>query len=291
MQPPQEPGEFTLLPVGALEPSRYQPRRCFGEASLEDLADSIRLHGILEPLLVRPAPTPGRYEVLAGERRLRAARMASLDSVPVVIRQADETEARIIAQTENLQREDLNAVDKAHALREVRDALHLSTDVLARHLGIGRRYFYLLSSIDDLPRAIKEGVQRAGLSAGHAAELRRLQPWPVLQSRILAEALSRRLPVRRLKHLVDEALARAREVPEGAVDCTWKPEPRGADLGREEDPTPGADPDLNPDPDRRARTIESKMRNEGAAFLSRLKTLERLGGHHRVLLVRTFLSP
>lgn len=120
-----------------IEPNRDQPRKVFDEDALAELADSIAKHGVIQPLLVRPMPD-GSYQLVAGERRWRASRMAGLTEVPVVIKELSDDEAMALALIENLQREDLNAIEEAQGIKALMDTLSLTQDEAAERVGKSR---------------------------------------------------------------------------------------------------------------------------------------------------------
>ena len=125
------------LRLSQIEPNREQPRKVFNEEALNELADSIREHGVLQPLLVRPLPG-GVYQLVAGERRWRASRMAGLQEVPVVIREMDEEQAMEIALIENLQREDLNAIEEASGYKLLMERYNMTQEQVAKRVGKSR---------------------------------------------------------------------------------------------------------------------------------------------------------
>ena len=153
-----------------IEPNRNQPRRDFDEEALAELADSIQKHGLIQPIVVRPL-TNGTYSIVAGERRWRACRMAGLSSVPVIIRELDDQEYMEIALIENLQREDLNAVEEALGYRALIDNHHLTLEQVAESVGKSRsavtNALRLLGLDDKSLAALREGQ----ISAGHARAL------------------------------------------------------------------------------------------------------------------------
>ena len=125
------------LPIDEIEPNRDQPRKTFDETALAELADSIRAHGVLQPLLVRPS-ADGSYRLVAGERRYRAARMAGLTEVPVTVREMTDEEESVFALIENLQREDLNAIEEAEGLKQLIDTYGLTQEQAAARVGKSR---------------------------------------------------------------------------------------------------------------------------------------------------------
>lgn len=156
--------------INDIEPNRDQPRKDFDETALSELAESIAQHGLIQPIVVRP-DFNGRYSIIAGERRWRACRMAGLDEVPVVIKEADEQTLMEIALVENLQREDLNAVEEALGYRSLIDTYGLTQEEVAKKMGKSRsavtNALRLLSLNDNELEALRRGT----ISAGHARAL------------------------------------------------------------------------------------------------------------------------
>ena len=160
----------TVLPVSEIEPNRSQPRRDFDEESLRELADSIAAHGILQPLLVRPL-AEGGYQLVAGERRWRASRMAGLFEVPVIVREMTDSEMMQIAMIENLQRENLNPVEEAMGYRMLIDEYHLTQEEISKSVGKSRPVIANSLRILSLPKEILDMVSEGKISAGHARAL------------------------------------------------------------------------------------------------------------------------
>jgi ParB family transcriptional regulator, chromosome partitioning protein len=168
----QPAGPPQRLPVSALTPSPFQPRRVFDEAALDDLASSIAERGVLQPLLVRRAPNMnGIYEIIAGERRWRAAQRAQVHDVPVVVREMDDREVAEVALVENLQREDLNALEEAEGYRRLQDEFQHTQEDLAKAVGKSRSHVANTMRLLGLPEELKDMVQDGALSAGHARAL------------------------------------------------------------------------------------------------------------------------
>ncbi len=196
--------KFEELPVTAIRPNSRQPRNSFPEAGIRELAASIREVGILQPLVVRS--TPAGFELIAGERRLRAAREAGLDRVPVLIRQAGENESMELALVENLQRENLTPLETAAAYQALMDGFGLTKDQLARRLGKSRAAVTNTLRLVLLPEAIQALLGEGKLSEGHARALLGLeteQQMTELARKVGAEKLS----VRKTEELVRELLA------------------------------------------------------------------------------------
>jgi ParB family transcriptional regulator, chromosome partitioning protein len=154
------------IPVELIRPNPRQPRRSFDEKSLAELAESIRTRGMLQPIVVRARPS-GHYELVAGERRLRAARIAELDSIPAVVREADERDQLDLALAENMARVDLNPVEEARACAMLVDDLGLTKEELGRRVGRSRVAISNLIRLLELPDEALELIERGDLSEGH----------------------------------------------------------------------------------------------------------------------------
>ena len=154
------------LPLSEIITSSQQPRKHFDEQALEELADSIRCQGILQPLLVRPHNNA--YQLVAGERRWRAAKLAGLSKVPVIIRDMNDKDVMVAALTENLQREDLNPVEEARALAKLQETLELTQEALAARLGKSRPAIANALRLLRLSAAAQDDVEQGRMSAGHA---------------------------------------------------------------------------------------------------------------------------
>lgn len=158
------------LKIMDIEPNRDQPRKIFDEDALAELADSIAKHGVIQPLLVRPMPD-GSYQLVAGERRWRASRMAGLTDVPVVIKELSDDEAMALALIENLQREDLNAIEEAQGIKALMDTLSLTQDEAAERVGKSRPAVANALRLLKLPDSVIALVSDGKLSPGHARAL------------------------------------------------------------------------------------------------------------------------
>lgn len=166
----EEQGKTVAIRISEIEPNRAQPRKQFDEAALGDLAASISQHGVLQPLLVRPLPS-GRYSLVAGERRWRAARMAGLTEVPVVIREMTDQEAAELALIENLQREDLNPMEEAIGYRTLMDSYGMTQEEAAQAVNKSRPAVANALRLLNLPDELAAMVHSGTLSAGHARTL------------------------------------------------------------------------------------------------------------------------
>lgn len=167
-------GEGTALreiPTGQIEPNRYQPRDYFDEESLASLTASVRELGVLQPVLVRPTDDPARFELIAGERRWRAAKRAGLPSVPAIVREVDDLDSLEQAVVENLHREDLNPLEEAAAYQQLIEDFHLTQERLAERVGKSRSAVANTLRLFQLPPSIQKLVAENQLSAGHARAL------------------------------------------------------------------------------------------------------------------------
>ena len=199
---------FEEVPVSAIRPNTHQPRRQFSETSIKELAASIREVGILQPLVIRS--TESGFELIAGERRLRAAKEAGLDRVPVLIRQAGEGESMEMALVENLQREDLNPLETAAAYQALMDSFELTKDQLASRLGKSRAAVTNTLRLMRLPESVRTLVLTEKLSEGHARALLGLETEEDML-RLAKRVQAERLSVRKTEELIREELAVPRE--------------------------------------------------------------------------------
>ena len=179
------------LPVDLIQRGRYQPRRNFDEDRLRELADSITAQGMVQPIVVRPA-AEGRYEIIAGERRWRAAQIAGLASVPVVVREVDDQSAMAMALIENIQRDDLNPLEEATALHRLLNEFELTHQQVAQAVGKSRTTVTNLIRLLELNPEVKEMVERGELEMGHARALLALTGLAQTQagSQVAAKGLS-----------------------------------------------------------------------------------------------------
>ena len=197
------------LKISELEPNREQPRREFDEKAMAELADSIAQHGLLQPLLVRPL-FGGGYQIVAGERRWRAARMAGLSEVPAVVREMSDHEVMELALIENLQREDLTPLEEANGYQTLLDKYGMTQDEVAKTVGKSRPAVANALRLLHLPEAIREMVERGELSAGHA---RALLAFPDEASMLEAakKAVEQGLSVRELERMAKKAAEAQKE--------------------------------------------------------------------------------
>lgn len=169
-----EDGAVATLKITEVEPNKDQPRHAFDDEALRELADSIREHGVIQPLVVRPIDSGG-YQIVAGERRWRAARMAGLGEVPVVIRELDDSQTLEIAIIENLQREDLNPVELALGYKALMDNYGMTQEQVADKLGKSRPVIANTIRLLALPEKVLEHVRSGAISRGHAKALLSLE--------------------------------------------------------------------------------------------------------------------
>lgn len=193
------------LSVNKLRPSSIQPRREFDDEALQSLSQSIRSQGIIQPLLVRPMPD-GMYEIIAGERRWRASKMAGLVDVPVVIRELDDGKALEIAIVENVQRDNLNAIDEADGYLRLVNEFNYTHEEMARVTGKSRSHITNMMRLLALPEKIKTLVMAKELSMGHARALLGLSEDESLQMRIAKQIIKKGLSVREAENLVRKHL-------------------------------------------------------------------------------------
>lgn len=166
------PAGLDTIAVDAIEPNPLQPRQTFPEESLRELADSIRASGVVQPILVRRAKAAeGRFQLIAGERRWRAARLAGLEHVPAVLRDLDDRQALELALTENLLRQDLNPLEVARAYEGLQRTFSMSHEEIAEHLGVSRSAITNTLRLLRLPPQVQEMLSNGQISAGHARAL------------------------------------------------------------------------------------------------------------------------
>jgi ParB family transcriptional regulator, chromosome partitioning protein len=201
--------KFEELPVSAIRPNSRQPRTSFPEAGIRELAATIKEVGILQPLVVRP--TPGGFELIAGERRLRAAKEAGLERVPVLIRQAGEDESMELALVENLQRENLSPLETAAAYQALMDGFGLTRERLARRLGKSRAAVTNTLRLVHLPESIQALLGDGKLSEGHARALLGLETEEQM-TRLAQRVVDQKLSVRKTEQLVREMLGSPGEI-------------------------------------------------------------------------------
>ena len=192
----------STLPINDIIPNKEQPRKTFDEAALGELADSIAQHGVLQPLLVRPLPTGG-YQLVAGERRWRASRIAGLKEVPVIVKELSDTEAMQLAIIENLQREDLNPIEEAEGLQALIDKCGFNQEEVAVSVGKSRPAITNSLRLLKLPEEVRDMTRNGEISAGHARALLALDS-PALMLEVAEQIVSRKLTVRDVERLASK---------------------------------------------------------------------------------------
>ena len=209
-------GRVMELPILEIERSPYQPRRDFGEEELRELAESLKNNGLVQPPAVRKN-SRGRWELIAGERRLRAAQFAGWKKITVVVREADDQTAAVMTMAENLTREDLNPIEEAQSYKTLQDTFNLTQAEVAEKLGKGRATIANATRLLELPDEVKSLVQTSLLSAGHAKVLLSVEGE---KDRVLLarECVNDQLTVRALEKRVARLHAPVEERPRGTPD-------------------------------------------------------------------------
>ena len=191
----------SVVRIDKIKPNRFQPRNNFNEKKLRELAESIKQHGLAQPLIVTPSAVPGEYELIAGERRLRACEIAGVNEINVIIRQASEKERFELSLIENIQRENLNPIEEAIAFKRLCSDYNLTQEELAKTMGKDRSVvansLRLLSLLPEIQDAIVSGF----LSAGHGRILAGIED-PVRQKLLAERVMNKKLSVRELEAIV-----------------------------------------------------------------------------------------
>ena len=197
-------GPVVEVPVDKILPNRYQPRQEFGESKLQELANSIRQHGVAQPIVIAPGSIAGEYELIAGERRWRAAQIAGLKTIPAIVRTVKENERFELSLIENIQRDDLNPLEIASAIYRLLSEFDLTQEEVAQRLGKSRSAVANLLRLLTLPEEIQEMLRRGVISEGHARALAGLED--VQRQKSLArKILSQRLTVREIEQIIQQA--------------------------------------------------------------------------------------
>jgi ParB family chromosome partitioning protein len=217
--PPAAPAGPIEVPIDQIVPNPHQPRHEFAADALLELADSIREHGIIQPLVVRQVPAEGRagrqappsYQIIAGERRWRAAQRAGLEQVPVVVKEASPEGMLELALVENIQRADLNPLEEASAYKELGDRFGLTQQQVAQRVGRSRSYVANMTRLLNLPEQIIEALYDGRITAGHAILL--LQLGGPAQVRMMEETVAEGYSVRQLEEMVRRLKAVMADAP------------------------------------------------------------------------------
>jgi ParB family chromosome partitioning protein len=208
--PAARDGEPTVLKLDQLQPGKYQPRTRMDEGSLYELAESIKSQGVMQPILVRPVGA-GRYEIIAGERRSRAARLAGLDEVPVLVKPVPDEAAAVMALIENIQREDLNPLEEAQGLQRLIDEFHLTHEQAAQAVGRSRSAASNLLRLLNLAPPVQQMLIAGDLDMGHARALLSLDA--AQQILTANEIAAKKLSVRDAEKLAARAGVTGRQSP------------------------------------------------------------------------------
>jgi ParB family chromosome partitioning protein len=208
--------ELARLPVDTLRPGKYQPRTRMDEASLAELADSIRARGVIQPIVVRPVGE-GRYEILAGERRWRAARLAGEAEVPALIREVPDEAALGIGLIENIQREDLNPIEEGNGLKRLIDEFKLTHEDVARAVGRSRAAVTNMLRLLELAPPVQDMLQEGRIDMGHARALLALSRARQVETAELIAAKG--LSVRETERLVQQAASVPKRKAAGGLDA------------------------------------------------------------------------
>jgi ParB family transcriptional regulator, chromosome partitioning protein len=201
----------SVLKLDQLQPGKYQPRTRMDEGSLYELAESIKSQGVMQPILVRPLAEAGRYEIIAGERRYRAAQLAGLRELPVLVKAVPDEAAAVMALIENIQREDLNPLEEAQGLKRLIDEFGLTHEQAAQAVGRSRSAASNLLRLLNLAAPVQQMLMAGDVDMGHA---RALLPLPNAQQILTAnEIVARKLSVRDAERLAAKALNPGRQTP------------------------------------------------------------------------------
>lgn len=208
----QQQGQGSLLlPISQVQPSAGQPRKRFDEVALQDLSDSIRLHGVIQPLTVRRLSS-GYYQIIAGERRWRAAKLAGLKEIPAVVIEADDRKAAELAMIENLQREDLNPIEEAAGYKTLIEEYGLTQEEAARQVGKSRPAVANALRLLELPDPVKQLLEEGRLTAGHARAIL-AAPGKSLQRALAQQVVDGGLSVRQTEALAKRMGQNEKEKP------------------------------------------------------------------------------
>lgn len=212
-----------FIDINKISPNRNQPRKTFDDEGLKELAESIKIHGIIQPITVKTARNG--YEIIAGERRWRASRIAGLKEVPCIIKTFSEKDNVLVALIENLQREDLNPIEEAAAYRYVSDNFNMTQAEISKSVGKSRAYVANALRLQKLPEEIQQMVVEGGLTAGHARALLAIGDNPARQFELAQRIKEKNLSVRETEAAVTAILNPGRK-----SRSSGKPDPAYADI-------------------------------------------------------------
>jgi ParB family chromosome partitioning protein len=190
----------SLISLDQILPNRYQPRTTFVEAELEELAHSIKEHGVLQPIVIR-RKGDGMYELIAGERRVRAAKIAGMTSIPALIRHSNDEKALAVALVENIQRQNLNPLEEAKAYSRLMEEFGLTQDLVSRSVGKDRSSIANIMRLLSLPKAVQQFIESGAISLGHAKVLAGLSTSQA-QLQLAQKIVSEQLSVRQIERMV-----------------------------------------------------------------------------------------
>ena len=203
--------EIVELPIEELRPNPYQPRKVFDEEKLQELADSIKEHGIFQPIIVKKSSIKG-YEIIAGERRVKACKMIGLEKIPAIVRDFTDQQMMEIALLENLQRENLNAIEEATAYKNLLEAMQVTQEELAQRLGKSRTHITNMLGLLNLPEEVKDMMIEEKISMSHARVLSKLENKEEIV-RLANKIIDENLNVRDIEDLSkDETLEKSHKI-------------------------------------------------------------------------------
>jgi ParB family chromosome partitioning protein len=254
------------VPIEQLHPNPWQPRRSFDEAAARELADSVKANGVLQPILVRRHPQrSGEFEIVAGERRWRAAQLARLHEVPVVIRDLSDAQSLEMALVENLQRQDLEALEEAEAYQRLIEEFSNSQEDVARAVGKSRSHVANTLRLLTLPDSVKAMLAEHRISAGHARAVLGAGDPEAVARKVVAEGLNVRQT---------ERLAKAQRSPRNALETAAESKAAGRRAGRGKDPdTKALEKDLST---RLGLRVTIDFHGRGGCLSVHYETLEQL---------------
>lgn len=210
----QDYEKFFECDIKAIVPNKYQPRTCFNQNELQELANSIQENGIIQPLIVTQSEKSGFYNLIAGERRLRASKLAGLTSVPVILRDVENEDSLLeLAIIENVQRTDLNPIEEAEAYNKLIDKFGYTQDETAKKVGKNRSTVTNMLRLLNLPSFIKGDLVSGSLSEGHARSFLRINEDPSLQREVRDQVINNKLSVRQTEKLIRKLTSPTRPKP------------------------------------------------------------------------------